>query len=112
MLGHIASRVTETQLNSLHGRTLWLIAPGARFGGPAPWYKKLEQGTFNLHDLVPAKYPLREIKRRADPVPAGMPRDFNAACGKTGRPSIPPERLIKVLLLQALYSSPPLSTTP
>lgn len=35
---------------------------------------------------------------------AGMSRDFNAAYGKSGRPSTPPERLIKALLLQALYS--------
>lgn len=60
--------------------------------------------TFNLHDLVPANHPLREIKRRADRVLATMSRDFNAAYGKTGRPGVPPERLIKALLLQALYS--------
>lgn len=60
--------------------------------------------TFHVHDLIPANHPLREIKRRADAVLAGMSRDFNAAYGGTGRPSIPPERLIKALLLQALYS--------
>jgi transposase len=60
--------------------------------------------TFNVQDLIPAKHPLREIKRRADRVLAGMSREFNAAYGRTGRPSIPPERLIKALLLQALYS--------
>lgn len=60
--------------------------------------------SFNVHDLIPARHPLREIKRRADQVLAGMSRDFNAAYGRTGRPSIPPERLIKALLLQALYS--------
>jgi transposase len=60
--------------------------------------------TFNVHDLIPADHPLRGIKRRADRVLAGMSRDFNAAYGKTGRPGVPPERLIKALLLQALYS--------
>ncbi|RME97320.1 MAG: IS5 family transposase, partial [Alphaproteobacteria bacterium] len=60
--------------------------------------------TFNVHDLIPADHPLRKIKRRADRVLAGMSRDFNAAYGKTGRPGVPPERLIKALLLQALYS--------
>lgn len=60
--------------------------------------------TFNVHDLIPAEHPLREIKRRADRVLAGMSRDFNAAYGRTGRPGVPPERLIKALLLQALYS--------
>lgn len=60
--------------------------------------------TFRVHDLVPANHPLREIRRRVDRVLAGMSRDFNAAYGRTGRPSVPPERLIKALLLQALYS--------
>jgi len=60
--------------------------------------------TFQLEDMVPATHPLREIKRRADRVLAGMSRDFNAAYGRTGRPSVPPERLIKALLLQALFS--------
>ncbi len=60
--------------------------------------------TFNLEELVPADHPLRPIKRRADGILAGMARRFSRAYGKTGRPSIPPERLIKALLLQALYS--------
>ncbi len=60
--------------------------------------------TFDVQALVPAGHPLREVKRRADAVLAGMSRDFNAAYGTTGRPGIPPERLIKALLLQALYS--------
>jgi len=60
--------------------------------------------TFNLHELIPAGHPLRQIKKRADAVLAGMSREFNAAYGKTGRPSIPPERLIKAMLLMALYS--------
>jgi transposase len=60
--------------------------------------------TFILDDLVPAKHPLRPIKVRADRILADMSRKFSRAYGQTGRPSIPPERLIKALLLQALYS--------
>ena len=60
--------------------------------------------TFNLESLVPADHPLRPIKHRADKVLAGMSRRFSRAYGQTGRKSIPPERLIKALLLQALYS--------
>ena len=60
--------------------------------------------TFNLEDLVPAKHPLRPVKARADQVLSGMSRRFNRGYGKTGRKSIPPERLIKALLLQTLYS--------
>jgi transposase len=60
--------------------------------------------TFNLESLVPAGHPLLAIKNRADKVLSGMSRRFNMAYGQTGRRSIPPERLIKALLLQALYS--------
>lgn len=61
---------------------------------------------FDLEQFVPAEHPLRKIKRWADGVLAEMGRDFNRAYGTTGRPGIPPERLIKALLLQALYSIP------
>lgn len=60
--------------------------------------------TFNLEEMIPAAHPLRTIKRRADQVLASMSRDFNAAYGKTGRPGVPPERLLKSLLLQRLYT--------
>ena len=60
--------------------------------------------TFDLESLVPAGHPLRAIKNRADKVLSGMSRRFSNAYGQTGRKSIPPERLIKALLLQALYS--------
>ena len=59
---------------------------------------------FNIEDLIPADHPLRPIKGRADAILKRMSRDFSKAYGKTGRPSIPPERLIKALLLRALYS--------
>ena len=60
--------------------------------------------TFHVDDLIPEGHPLRSIKVRADEILRDMSRRFSAAYGKTGRPSIPPERLIKALLLQALYS--------
>ncbi|MCC6426242.1 MAG: IS5 family transposase [Phycisphaerales bacterium] len=61
---------------------------------------------FDLEQRVPDQHPLRKIKRWADGVLAEMSRDFNAAYGATGKPGIPPERLLKALLLQALYSIP------
>jgi transposase len=60
--------------------------------------------TFNLEDMVPAAHPLRLIKQRADAILRSMSRQFNESYGHTGRPSVPPERLIKAMLLQALYS--------
>jgi len=61
---------------------------------------------FDLEQFVPADHPLRKVKRWADALLGEMSRDFTMAYGDTGRRSIPPERLIKALLLQAFYSIP------
>ncbi len=58
----------------------------------------------NVEAELPANHPLRAIKRRADAILARMGKDFEAAYSQTGRPGIAPERLLKALLLQALYS--------
>lgn len=62
------------------------------------WY------TIDIESLIAADHPLREVKRRADTVLAAMDREFRKAYSKRGRPSVPPEMLLKALLLQALYS--------
>src|SRR4051794_30642514 len=59
---------------------------------------------FNVEDRIRADHPLRDIKRRAGRILAGMSARFAAAYSRTGRPSVPPERLLKALLLMALYS--------
>lgn len=53
---------------------------------------------------VPRDHPLRDLKKLADEALRGLSRIFNRMYAKTGRPSVPPERLLKALLLQALYS--------
>ena len=61
----------------------------------------------NLEELVPADHPLRAIKRMADEALAAMSRTFAAAyapADRGGRPSIPPERLLKALVLMSLYT--------
>lgn len=58
----------------------------------------------SVESLIPADHPLRGIKRRADQELEGMRGAFNAAYSKMGRPSVPPERLIKATLLQALFT--------
>lgn len=60
----------------------------------------------NTEERLPKNHPLRAIKRRADEVLKAMQRAFNDAYSETGRPGIPPEALLKALLLQALYSIP------
>ena len=58
----------------------------------------------NLEAKVPADHPLRAIKRRCDRILADMRKDFDEAYSRTGRRSVPPEHLLKALMLQALYS--------
>lgn len=63
--------------------------------------------TINLEELVPAGHSLRAIKRMADEALTSMSRTFAAAYApaeKGGRPSIPPERLLKALVLMSLYT--------
>ena len=49
-------------------------------------------------------HPLRPLKRTIDEELAKMSPLFDAAYSDNGRPGVPPERLLKALLLQAIYS--------
>jgi transposase len=49
-------------------------------------------------------HPLRAIRTMADQALENMSRRFDAMYSKTGRPSIPPEKLLRAQLLQMLYS--------
>ena len=60
--------------------------------------------TFEVEDRIRADHPLRDIKRRTDRILETLHPKFEAAYSVTGRPSVPPERLLKALLLMALYS--------
>jgi transposase len=60
----------------------------------------------NLEERVPDDHRLRPIKRWADAVLRSMRNDFEAAYSDRGRPGVPPEQLLKALLLQVLYSIP------
>jgi transposase len=53
---------------------------------------------------VPAQHPLRSIKAKADVMLGSMSEEFDRLYAESGRPSIPPERLLKASLLIALYS--------
>jgi transposase len=60
----------------------------------------------DLNAMVPDNHPLRAIKKLADAELVRLNDRFNAAYSDRGRPSVPPEFLIKATLLQALYSIP------
>ena len=53
---------------------------------------------------VPADHPLRPIREMVNAVLRKLSPEFNKIYSDTGRPSIPPERLLRALLLQVLYT--------
>ena len=53
---------------------------------------------------VPAEHPIRRIKQLADRALAACEPVLDEMYSRLGRPSIPPERLLKASLLMALYS--------
>ena len=54
---------------------------------------------------VPDEHPLREVRKLVDQVLSGMPpAGLDAGATGTGEAPIPPERLLRALLLQAFYS--------
>ena len=57
-----------------------------------------------LESRVAADHPLRRIKILADAALKDLSPLFDEMYGETGRPSVPPERLLKATLLMALYS--------
>lgn len=58
----------------------------------------------NLEQRVPQEHPLRRIKQLAETVLRGLSASFDRMYSTTGRPSVPPERLLKASLLMALYT--------
>ena len=59
---------------------------------------------FSPESRVPVEHPLRGIKAHTDRVLKGLSGELDALYATTGRPSIPPERLLKGQLLMALYT--------
>ena len=53
---------------------------------------------------VPADHPLRAIRALTDEALRSMSAQLERVYSTTGRPSIPPEQLLRALLLQVLYT--------
>ena len=58
----------------------------------------------SIEARVPREHPLRHIRSMMDRALEQLWAHFAALYSRTGRPSIAPERLLRALLLQALYS--------
>jgi transposase len=53
---------------------------------------------------VPKDHPLRPLQQMVNQALGELSRDFQAMYSSEGRPSIPPEKLLRALLLQVLYT--------
>ena len=58
----------------------------------------------NLESRVPRSHPLRTIKALVDKALKELSPRFDAMYSRRGRPSVPPEQLLRALLLQIFYS--------
>src|SRR3954452_22320401 len=58
----------------------------------------------DLEARVPRDHPLRAIRALVNEALGVLERDFAALYSPIGRPSIPPEKLLRAMLLQAFYS--------
>ena len=58
----------------------------------------------NMNSRVPENHPLRPIQGFVRQILKKMTRQFDKLYSHTGRPSIPPEQLLKAMLIQMLFS--------
>src|SRR5213593_4815392 len=57
-----------------------------------------------LERRIPSDHPLRPLRAMGDTILGELSPQFDQLYSKVGRPSIPPEHLLRALLLQVLYS--------
>jgi transposase len=57
-----------------------------------------------LETRIPTDHPLRAIRELVDAALKDLSQSFDRLYAREGRPSIPPERLLRALLLQAFYT--------
>ena len=58
----------------------------------------------SVENLIPRGHPIRRIRVIVETVLDGLGSEFDAMYASTGRPSVPPEQLLKATVLMALYS--------
>ncbi len=60
--------------------------------------------SLSTEDLIPKDHPIRWIRKVVDEVLAEMDGEFDVMYSRIGRPSVPPEQLLKATILMALYT--------
>jgi len=58
----------------------------------------------SIEDRIPQDHPLRAMRKLVDPLLVELSPRFQELYSRVGRPSIPPEQLLRALLLQAFYT--------
>jgi len=58
----------------------------------------------NWEERIPTDHPLRAVRALIDPILRDLSPQFEALYSRVGRPSVPPEQLLRALLLQLFYS--------
>ena len=58
----------------------------------------------SAEERIPQDHPLRAIRVLVDEILRDLSRDFSRLYASTGRPSVPPERLLRAQVLQIFYS--------
>lgn len=58
----------------------------------------------SIEDRIPPDHPLRALRRLVDPLLVALSPRFQPLYAATGRPSVPPEQLLRALLLQVVYT--------
>ena len=70
----------------------------------APERQMAMLSTLSPEDLIPADHPIRRIQKVVEEVLASLDEEFEAMYARIGRPSVPPEQLLKATVLMAMYS--------
>src|SRR6267143_6761375 len=76
----------------------------ARMRGEGPEAQPHMWSYVPLDQRIPADHPLRPLRVMVDTVLQELSPQFDQLYSKVGRPSIPPEHLLRALLLQVLYT--------
>jgi four helix bundle protein len=83
-----------------HTQRAWIVSAHARRGKEA----NVDGDAAVAGAVVPARHPIRQVKRIADAVLAELSPTLDAMYSAIGRPSIPPERLLKATVFMALFT--------